>query len=120
MENVEGCSKRRTCCVMQQYKQSSSKQPCLPFHPPPRPPPHHACRYGCSGPEVRREYHTAGKRLQLDAHQMHFRAMAAPGGGQGEREAVVGASPLVSFCACLCVCVCVCVLCRRMPVGRQL
>lgn len=57
-----------------------------------------ARRYGCTGPEIRREYHAAGptKRLQLDANQLHFRVVAAEADGSDDREAVVGASAYVS------------------------
>lgn len=62
--------------------------------PPRQPSPHsHALprRYGCAGPEVRRQYHMVGRRLQLDATQQHFRVVAQGGPKDGE-EAVVGAS----------------------------
>ena len=61
----------------------------------------HCRRYGCSGPEVRREYHVAGGRPQIDLAQQHFRVVAELPGG-GEREAVVGASSLVRAACCCC------------------
>ena len=52
-----------------------------------------ACRYGCQGPEVRRQYHLAGRRVQLDANQQHFRVVVQG----GQQETLVGASGMVSL-----------------------
>lgn len=46
------------------------------------------------GPEVRRQYHSAGRRLQTEINQQHFRVVAQGGEHDGQ-EAVVGAGILV-------------------------
>ncbi len=57
--------------------------------------PLHCVRYGCQGPEVRREYHYAGKRVQLDAQQHHFRVIAQYAGEDEQQETIVGCSAMV-------------------------
>ena len=47
--------------------------------------------YSCQGPEIRRQYHLAGRRMQLDVHQQHFRVIARP----PDVETVVGCSAMV-------------------------
>lgn len=51
--------------------------------PPPRHQPRRRCpcwsRYGVAGPDIRRECHPVGRRVQLDVHQQHFRVR--PGAG---------------------------------------
>jgi hypothetical protein len=55
----------------------------------------HVCRYGCSGPEIQRQYHLANRRPQLDLQQQHFRVVART--PSGEQETVVGCSALVGL-----------------------
>lgn len=53
-------------------------------------------RYGVAGPEIRRECHPVGRRVQLDVHQQHFRVRRparAWGGAAALRVGVWGVVP---------------------------